>query len=72
MQAIVPQTFAPIPSSLLLPVPNALLRKVRPRRAEEFIDWCKFGVRIHALVGSVNPFPIYIFRDSLDRFCSDE
>lgn len=49
----------------------------RPAVAQEYITSAeirntKFDLRIYALLGSVDPLRIYVFRDGIARFCSEE
>jgi RNAse (barnase) inhibitor barstar len=34
------------------------------------IDNTKFDLGVYALIASLNPFPLYVFRDGIARFCS--
>ena len=45
--------------------------------AQEYIQSChinkhKFDLRIYVLIASVSPLEIYVYRDGVARFCSDE
>ena len=49
----------------------------QPAVAQEYIESAtlhnkKFDLRIYVLIASVNPLRIYVYRDGLARFCSEE
>jgi hypothetical protein len=53
-------------------VPNDELAVAQEYIESYLMDGRKFDLRVYVLVASVDPLTIYVYRDGLARFCSDE
>ena len=50
--------------------PNDTLGIAQEYLPSALLDDTKFDLRVYALISSVNPLSIYVFRDGVARFCS--